>query len=106
MPLINHKACCTSSCKPDRKQRIPARNRLHFMENIGVKATIMNKRGFNGQRSVGQHSRVREQRDRSIVRKPSAFIPAGEEGTREGTGSCIWKEGSGQAGEGLACIIS
>lgn len=74
MPLINHKACCTSSCKPDRKQRIPARNRLHFMENIGVKATIMNKRGFNGQRSVGQHSRVREQRDRSIVRKPRVHL--------------------------------
>ena len=58
----------------DRKQRIPARNRLHFMENMENKAIIMNKRGFNRQRSVGQHSRVREQRDKSIVREPSAFF--------------------------------
>lgn len=105
MPLINHKACCTSSYKPTgSKEFQPGIDYISW--RTGIKATIMNKRGFNGQRSVGQHSRVREQRDKSVVRKPSAFIPAGEEGTREGTGSCIWKEGSGQAGEGLACIIS
>lgn len=62
----------------DRKQRIPARNRLHFMENIENKAIIMNKRGFSSQRRVAQHAKVREQRHRSIVRKPSAFILVGD----------------------------
>lgn len=90
----------------DRKQRIPARNRLHFIENMENKAIIMNKRGFNRQRSVGQRSRVREQRDKSIVRGPSAFFLAGEDGIRKATGSCIWKEGSGQTGENLAYVIS
>lgn len=67
MPLINHKAVCISSLKtkgldtPKKKQRIPARHRLYFAENIENKVIIKNKGDFNRQRKVGQHSRVRKQ---------------------------------------------
>lgn len=47
---------------PKKKQRIPARRRLYFAENIENKVIIKNKGDFNRQRKVGQHSRVRKQK--------------------------------------------